>query len=106
MKKLFFIAIFIAASFVGIAQESAGIEGFKFQVGIDLGIPASNLQGTSIAAGADILGQYGVSDNIGITGDAGYTAIFPKGGGTTLGLIHLESVYVIILLQVFTWEVK
>ncbi len=75
MKKLFFIAALTAVSFIGKAQKSsAGMQGFKIQGGLDLGIPASNLEGTSIAAGVDLLAQYGVSDNIAIRGDIGTTA--------------------------------
>lgn len=79
MKKFFLVAAVIAVGFTAKAQkESAGIEGFKIQGGINLGIPASNMSGSSFVAGIDFLGQYGVSENFGITVDAGYSAIFLK----------------------------
>ncbi|MEO5943371.1 MAG: outer membrane beta-barrel protein [Ferruginibacter sp.] len=91
MKKLLIIAVLVAGSFAGMAQNDAGIRGFKISGGIDLAIPASNFSGFSIGAGVDLLGQYGVSDNVGITADAGYTAVFPKGGGTNLGIIPIRA---------------
>ncbi|MBS1495707.1 MAG: outer membrane beta-barrel protein [Bacteroidetes bacterium] len=92
MKKLLIVAVFVAGSFAGMAQKSdAGIQGFKVAGGIDLAIPANNMGGTSIGAGVDLLGQYGVSENFGITVDAGYTALFLKGGGNTEGLIPIRA---------------
>ena len=90
MKKIFFIAIFIIASFFVNAQSGKGYEGFKIGAGIDVAIPVNNLQGTSIGAGADLLAQYGISENLAITGDVGYTALFAKSGGSTLGLIPIR----------------
>lgn len=90
MKKLLFIAVLTAGSFAGMAQK-AGIQGFKIEGGLNLAIPANNLSGASIGAGVDLLGQYGVSENFGITVDAGYTSIFPKGGGDNLGIIPIRA---------------
>ncbi|MEO7049562.1 MAG: hypothetical protein ABI091_29940, partial [Ferruginibacter sp.] len=91
MKKLLIIAVLVAGSLAGMAQKDAGIRGFKISGGIDLAIPAHNFSGASIGAGVDLLGQYGVSENVGITADAGYTAIFPKGGGSSIGIIPIRA---------------
>ena len=79
MKKFFLVAAIIAVGFTVKAQsENAGIEGFKIQGGLNLGIPANHMGGSSFVAGIDVLGQYGVSENFAITADAGFSAIFLK----------------------------
>lgn len=87
MKKLFVILAISATSLAANAQD---ITGFNVEGGINLAIPANNFSGASIGAGVDVLGQYGVAKAVGITGDAGYTAIFPKGGGSSLGIIPIR----------------
>lgn len=78
MKKLFFIAAFAAASFAGKAQDES-IMGLKFGLGANLGIPIGDLADiSSIGAGIDLLGQYGISEQIAITADVGYTSMFGK----------------------------
>ena len=64
---------------------------FKIGGGINLAIPASNMGGTSIGAGADLLGQIGLSENFAITVDAGYTSFFVKNGGDSYGLIPIRG---------------
>ncbi len=91
MKKLFFIATIMIASFAVSAQGGAGIRGFKIGVGGNLAIPLSNLNSTSIGAGFDLLGQYGIADNIAITGDAGYTSLFGKDGFEDLSIIPIRA---------------
>lgn len=87
MKKVLFVLSLTFVSFVGFAQEGA----FKFGAGLNLAIPASNLSGVSIGAGVDLLGQYNVSENFGITADAGYTALFVKNGGDQVNLIPIRA---------------
>ena len=90
MKKLLFIAVLTAGSFAGMAQKASS-QGFRIEGGLDLAIPASHFNGFSIGAGVDLLGQYKVSEQFGITADVGYTAVFPKGGGTNLGIIPIRA---------------
>ena len=91
MKKFFFITALTAVMFTAKAQESAGVEGFKIGGGVTLAIPVSNLEGVSIGSGIDLLAQYGVSSNFAITADAGYTALFAKSGGSTVGMIPIRA---------------
>lgn len=92
MKKAIFMLAITILSYSSFAQMgSANIEGFKVSGGINLAIPASHLKSTSIGAGLDLLGQYGVSGNLGITVDAGYTALFQKNGGDDLGIIPIRA---------------
>ncbi len=85
MKKLLFVAVLVSAFSVANAQS------FKIGGGIDLGVPVSNMGGTSIGAGVDLLGQIGLSENFAITVDAGYTSFFAKSGGSTVGLIPIRG---------------
>ncbi|RYY71303.1 MAG: hypothetical protein EOO13_03600 [Chitinophagaceae bacterium] len=91
MKKVFLIAAIAVASFSVKAQDGSGNTGLKFGVGVNLGIPVSNLDGASIGAGIDLLGQYGLSEQFAITVDAGYTNIFAKDDGLDLSLIPIRG---------------
>lgn len=89
MKKLIFsFAVLLLSTIVANAQSERP---FSAEIGLDLAIPASNLKGYSIGAGIDALGQYMVTDKVGITADAGYTALFPKSGGKNLGIIPIRA---------------
>ncbi len=85
MKKLLFVAILVTAFSLANAQN------FKIGGGINVGVPVSNLNGVSVAAGADILGHIGLSEKLGITVDAGYSFLFPKDGGDNVGLIPIRA---------------
>lgn len=87
MKKVFVCAFVLLAAVSTKAQSSA----LKFGVGLNLGIPAHNLSGSSIAAGADIMAHYSASKQVAITGDVGYTALFAKNGGKTTNIIPLRA---------------
>lgn len=79
MKKVFLFAALVAASFSGIAQDGGSdVRGLKFNGGVHVDIPVSNMDAYGIGAGLDILGQYGFTDNLAVTLDAGYTSFFPK----------------------------
>ena len=85
MKKLLFVAVLVTAFSLANAQS------FKIGGGIDLAVPVSNMGGTSIGAGADLLGHIGISENLGITIDAGYTSFFAKNNGSNYGLIPIRG---------------
>ncbi len=91
MKKVFLIAALAVASFAVKAQDESGNTGFKVGVGANLAIPVSNLEGTSIGAGIDVLGQYGFSENFAATVDAGYTQLFAKDNGLDVSLIPIRA---------------
>ena len=91
MKKLLMIAVLVTGSVVTQAQSGEGIRGFKLGVGANLAIPANNLKFASIGAGIDLLGQYGISDNIALTADAGYTSLFGKDGFENTSLIPIRA---------------
>ncbi len=89
MKKLILsFAVLLLATGAANAQSERP---FSAEVGLNLAIPVSNLKGYSIGAGIDVLGQYMISDKVGITADAGYTALFPKNGGENLGIIPIRG---------------
>ncbi len=91
MKKTFFISALITFSFIVKAQDAPSITGFKFGAGASVAIPVSNLDFTSIGAGIDLLGQYGINENIAITADAGYTGLFGKKGYSDFTLIPIRA---------------
>ena len=77
MKKLLILSLMIAFYFNGMAQGS--IRGFKVGGGLSLDIPASKtINDYSIGVGVDLLGHYGVTEKFAITGDIGYSTLFPK----------------------------
>lgn len=89
MKKLILsLAVILLATAVANAQSERPFTG---EIGLNLAIPVNNLEGASIGAGVDVLGQYMISDKVGITADAGYTSIFAKGGGDNLGIIPIRA---------------
>ncbi len=88
MKKLLIIAVFTAFSYVTTAQNT----GFRIGGGISVDIPVSNLDGASIGVGVDLLGQYGISSSLAITGDVGYHSIFAKDDDAeSLGIIPIRA---------------
>ena len=93
MKKTMFIILCSAFASVAIAQNTpANIRGFKVAGGINVAIPANNLKSYSIGVGADLLAQYGISSSFGITGDVGYTTLFPDNDAKALGIRDLQIV--------------
>ncbi len=84
MKKVFLFAALVAASFTGMSQD-AGIRGLKFNGGIHVDIPASNMDANSMGVGFDVLGQYGFTDNLAVVFDAGYTNYMVKSKYKDLG---------------------
>ena len=87
MKKIILGAVVLFTVVSAKAQSS----NLKFGIGLDLGIPAHNLGGSSIAAGADLMAEYGISKEVALTGDVGYTALFAKNGGKTTNIIPLRA---------------
>ena len=93
MKKVFLFAALVAASFTGIAQDGeSGVRGFKIGGGINVAVPFGDLADFStIGAGIDVLGQYGFSDNLAVTLDAGYTSFFGKDDFDNTGIIPIRA---------------
>ena len=87
MKKLFFASSIIIFSFSAKSQNTA----LKFGGGLNLGIPVHNLSGSSVAIGADFLAHYSVTNQVAITGDFGYTALFAKNGGSNTNILPLRA---------------
>jgi hypothetical protein len=87
MKKLFFATAILLTAITTNAQNSD----LKFQGGLDLGIPAHNLSGTSLGVGVDVMALYPLSKEAVVTGDFGYTALFGKNGATTTNLLPLRA---------------
>lgn len=75
------------AVFSAEAQKSA----LQFQGGLNVGIPAHNLGGTSLGLGADLLAHLSVTSQVAITGDIGYTALLGKNGGGTSNLVPIRA---------------
>lgn len=88
MKKVIFsMGIILFSVCTAKAQKNKDV---KFGLGFNVGIPAHNLGGTSLSAGIDLTGQFKASDDVAVTGDIGYTALFAKNGGGTSNLIPLR----------------
>lgn len=98
MKKLLFVSALAFFAFTSASAQSkeSSMEGFKIGGGIDVLFPVSNAKNVSVGAGIDILAQYGITENIVITADAGYTSLMIKkdyrfGDVKSQGLIPLRA---------------
>ncbi len=77
MKKVFLAATFVVASFMGAYAQPA--EGFKFGAGVRASLPIGDMSdGYSFGIGAELQGEYGISDMISAVGTTGYTSFFGK----------------------------
>ncbi|MGZ8517137.1 MAG: hypothetical protein ACXWWD_07300 [Chitinophagaceae bacterium] len=89
MKKLFLVATFVVAGFVGAYAQPT--EGFSFGAGIRLGLPIGDFADfSSFGVGGELQGEYGFSDMVSGILTTGYTSFFGKdydipGGGTIKG---------------------
>lgn len=90
MKKLIFLTAIILTAFCSKAQDKTGIKGFKIGAGLSLAIPLNNLSSNSVGAGIDILAQYGITHNIAVTADAGFTVLFAKDNNPSTGIIPIR----------------
>ena len=79
-------------SYAGFCQDAAA-RTFKFGGGIEVAAPANNMAAYAIGVGADLLGHYGLSDQIALTVDAGYMGFFVKKsyGDGTLSIIPIRG---------------
>lgn len=84
MKKL------LTASVLFLSFMSAKSQA-KFGAGLNVGIPVKNLSGSSVAVGADLMLHYGISKEVAVTGDVGYTALFAKNDGKTTNIVPLRA---------------
>lgn len=91
MKKLLLFVALTVLFFEGKAQDESEIQGFRIGAGTTLAIPISNLDGTSIGYGVDVLAHYGLSDNLAVTLDAGYIGLLGKTGVGSSNLFHLRA---------------
>lgn len=80
MKKVFLVAAFTVAGFIGVnAQKS-----FQFGAGVNVGLPVGDASDfTSFAAGVELQGELGFSETVKGVATTGYTHLFGKdlGGG-------------------------
>lgn len=88
MKK-----INLAFAILFILNLQAEAQNFKGELGLNLGIPASNLdsKGASAYAGIDILGEYKIGKKTGITADASYNIEFVRGDSKNIIIIPLKA---------------
>ena len=86
MKKLFFATAILFATVTVNAQNA----NLKFGAGLNIGIPAHNLSGTSLGVGVDVIVLYSLSKQAALTGDFGYTALFGKNSAPTTSLLPLR----------------
>jgi len=84
MKKLLSGSI-LFLSFMSVKAQ------VKFGAGLNVGIPVQNLSGSSIAVGGDLMLHYGLSKEVAVTGDVGYTALFAKNDGKTTSIVPLRA---------------
>lgn len=87
MKKLI---LSLAIVMITVAASAQDLEGFKVQAGINLAIPVLNLGFSSIGAGVDLSGIYGITEKVALTGDVGYTSLFGKNNIGNLGLVPVR----------------
>lgn len=79
MKKITIVFVLSLLFSHAEAQKKQGDAlGFKFSVGATLAVPSSNLPLWSVGAGVDLLMQYGITHNLALTGDVGFTDLFGR----------------------------
>ena len=99
MKKLFLVATFVVAGFIGAYAQPA--EGFTFGAGVRLGLPIGDFGDfSSFGVGAELQGELGFSDMVSGVVTTGYTSFFGKDYEIPgLGTIEGESTgYIPILV--------
>jgi hypothetical protein len=89
-KKLKMTACFMMLGLMSVAQNKPEVKSLKIGAGISLAIPANNLPLSSIGTGIDLLAQYGLSEDLSVTADAGYTALFGKNAFPHTGVVPLR----------------
>jgi hypothetical protein len=88
MKKLFLVATFVVAGFVGAYAQPT--EGFSFGAGIRLGLPIGDFGDySSFGVGGELQGEYGFSDMVSGVLTTGYTSFFGKDDLESVGLIPI-----------------
>lgn len=79
MKKITIVFVLSLLFSHAEAQKKQGDAlGFKFSVGATLAVPSSNLPLWSVGAGVDLLMQYGITHDLALTGDVGFTDLFGR----------------------------
>ncbi len=76
--RLIVLIVCLLGALSGVFAQDVIVKKFKPGVGISLAIPASNLTTNTLGAGIDLFGEYGISNTLALTADAGYTALFAK----------------------------
>ena len=78
MKKIIFIALFIAGAVTVNAQSKTGKE-FKYSGGLRIGLPVGNFHlSNSFGIGVELQGEYKLSPNASVTGTTGFTNFIGK----------------------------
>jgi len=79
VKKIipFFILLF-SVNHIQAQKKQGDALGFKFSVGATLAVPSSNLPLWSVGPGVDLLMQYGITHDLALTGDVGFTDLFGR----------------------------
>lgn len=98
MKRILLVAVITVASFIGANAQPA--EGFQFGAGIRAALPIGDFADShSFGIGAEIQGEFGLSEMISAVGTTGYTSFFGKSvnlGG--LGTYKADAVGLIPIL--------
>lgn len=77
MKRLFLVATFVVAGFIGAYAQPT--EGFTFGAGVRLGLPIGDFGDvSSFGVGGELQGEYGFSDMVSGVVTTGYTSFFGK----------------------------
>jgi len=101
MKKVFLAATFVVASFMGAYAQPA--EGFKFGAGVRASLPIGDFSDThSFGIGAELQGEYGISDMISAVATTGYSSFFGKKiSGTDVKFDNVGYVPILVGARVY-----
>ena len=91
MKKILLIVAISFFFFEGKAQDESAILGFRIGAGTTLAIPVNNLGDISVGYGVDLLAQYGFTDHLAGSLDAGYIGLLGKGGVGSSNLFPVRA---------------
>jgi hypothetical protein len=75
MKKVLFVALFVASGFIAANAQ----EGFKFGAGVNVGLPVGDAGDiSSFTVGGELQGEYKFSANASVVATTGYTHFIGK----------------------------
>lgn len=101
MKKVFLVAAFTVAGFVGLNAQ----KDFKLGAGINVGLPLGDAKDvSSFAVGAELQGELGLSETVKGLATIGYTHFFGKEIAPGIDKINVGAVPILVGARIYPSE--